>query len=424
MPAAAEPVNLPRPDDPVVIAALLQWVADAGLTGLGVDRLIDGFCERLHDAGIRLARANISFSLLHPLIRAENRTWTPGRAAEAASFPHENVDNVAWRASPFLHMLATGKARLRRRLVGPEARLDFPVLKELAGQGLTDWYGSAFGFDDTRPEVDGRANGMVASWATDRAAGFTTAEIEALERVLPAFALAVKAVTAVNTGNVLLSTYLGADAAQRVYAGEIRRGSVQRLNAVLFYADLRGFTALADSLPTGFTVEMLDGYFDCIGLPVRDAGGQVLKFLGDGLLATFDLADRDPAEVCRSALDAADAALARTAGFNQRRTAAGLPALDLDVALHLGEVLYGNVGTADRLEFTVIGPAVNEAARMEALCRDLGRNLLVSESFHAAATDCRGRLVSLGRQQLRGVREPKEVFALARGAGPAHTALA
>ena len=413
MAAAPEPVNLPRPDDPVVIAGLLQWVADAGLAGLPVDRLIDGFCERLCDAGIRLARGNVSFSRLHPLIRAENRTWTRGRGAEAASFAHENVDNVAWRASPFFHMLSTASARLRRRLAGPEARLDFPVLKEFAAQGLTDWYGTAFGFDDTPPGVEVPANGMVASWATDRAAGFTTAEIETLERVLPAFALAVKAVTAVSTGNVLLSTYLGADAAQRVYAGEIRRGSVQRLNAVLFYADLRGFTALADSLPTGFTVEMLDGYFDCIGLPVQDAGGQVLKFLGDGLLATFDLAGREPAEVCRSALDAADSALARTASFNQRRTAAGLPALDLDIALHLGEVLYGNVGTADRLEFTVIGPAVNEASRIEALCRDLGRNLLVSESFHAAATDCRARLVSLGRQQLRGVRDPKEVFALA-----------
>jgi adenylate cyclase len=187
---------------------------------------------------------------------------------------------------------------------------------------------------------------------------------------------------------------------------------------VLFYADLRGFTGLADTMPGRDVIGLLDDCFDCMARPVVKRGGEILKFMGDGLLAAFaaNRAAVERAAVCSTALDAATEALALIDVLAAARRTAGRRAADLDIALHIGNVLYGNVGTDARLDFTVIGPAVNEAARIEFLCKSLGHNLLVSQAFAAAAGANRERLVSVGRHRLRGVREETELFALAPGA--------
>jgi adenylate cyclase len=234
-----------------------------------------------------------------------------------------------------------------------------------------------------------------------------------LDRLLPLFALAVKAVTAGAIGHGLLAAYLGDDPASRVYAGTVLRGGVQSVEAVLFYTDLRGFTALADVTPGPALITLLDECFECMVDPVAQHGGEVLKFLGDGLLAAFAVIAGNRDAVCSTALDAAVEALARIEALNARRRAEGRQALELDISLHIGTVQYGNVGTAARLDFTVIGPAVNEASRIERLCEPLGRHLLASQHFAEAAVSSRSRLASLGRHQLRGVREPTELYALA-----------
>jgi adenylate cyclase len=210
-----------------------------------------------------------------------------------------------------------------------------------------------------------------------------------------------------------LAAYLGHDPAGRVLSGTVQRGEVQGEEAVLFFTDLRGFTALADTLPGRDLIVLLDDCFDCMVRPVVARGGEVLKFLGDGLLAIFRIEDRPRAETCAMALEAAKEALALMAGLAETRRARSLTTPDLDIALHVGHVNYGNVGADARLDFTVIGPAVNEASRIERLCDTLGRHLVMSQAFAWAADASRHELVSLGRHRLRGVRDETELFGLA-----------
>jgi len=212
----------------------------------------------------------------------------------------------------------------------------------------------------------------------------------------------------------LLAAYLGADAGRRVHAGAIERGSVESIRAVLWYADIRGFTTMADTTPGAVVVEVLDEIFETLTASLRSRGGQVLKFLGDGMLAIFPFEDATREQTCRRALDAAAEAMRAVDQLQAARRAVDRPAAAVDLALHLGEVLYGNVGAVDRLDFTVIGPAVNEAARIEALCEPLGRKVLVSAELAAAVGD-RCRLEPLGRHTLRGVREAREIYGLELG---------
>jgi adenylate cyclase len=187
------------------------------------------------------------------------------------------------------------------------------------------------------------------------------------------------------------------------------------MRAVVLFTDLSGFTAMSDLIPRDDLLATLDAYFECMVAPVVERGGEVLKFTGDGLLAVFDLSNGPRDAVCRSALDAALDALGRNEALNARRDAAGQRTLALEIALHLGDVFYGNIGARDRQDFTVIGPAVNEASRIEALCGALERNLLISTSFVEAATACRHRLMPVGFHVLRGVRRPQELFTVRDG---------
>lgn len=255
---------------------------------------------------------------------------------------------------------------------------------------------------------------MVASFATKRPDGFYPAEIERLRWLAPLLALAVKGATLVRLTRDVTASYIGGDAASHVLSGEIRRGMARKIDAVILCADLRGFTSVADCVAMEPLVETLNAYFDCLGPAIEEQGGHVLKFLGDGLLASFRLDQgQDAAPVCAAVLAAAERALAAVAVLNVARRQSGQPALDLDIALHRGTVMYGNVGTGARLDFTLIGPAVNEVARLENLCGGLNRNLLASRSFAlAAGPGMAERLVSLGCHSLRGVAEPQEVFGL------------
>jgi adenylate cyclase len=230
-----------------------------------------------------------------------------------------------------------------------------------------------------------------------------------IERLVPRMALACYRIALQQVAENLLDAYLGADAGRRVLAGQIERGAATRLSAVVFFADLRGFTRLADETTGESLLSGLNDFLGDLTEAIETQGGQVLKFLGDGLLAIFKLEGEEPSGVCGDALAAAKAALTSNATLNAQRRVSGKPALDLDVALHLGELMYGNVGSSHRLDFTVIGPAVNEASRIESLCEPLGQHLLISESF-ARAFD--RPLRSLGRHQLRGVAKPQELFSL------------
>ena len=242
-------------------------------------------------------------------------------------------------------------------------------------------------------------------------AGFGEDDLRIIEAVLPAVSLAIMSDAEHTIASGLLAAYLGADVGTHVHAGVVERGSVESIRAVLWYADIRGFTPLADATPGPVLIEMLNDVFETLTAALRPRGAQVLKFLGDGMLASFAFVDATRTQTCGHALDAAAEAMKGLDRLNIERARMGKPVATVDLALHLGEVLYGNVGAVDRVDFTVIGPAVNEVARIETLCEPLGRKVLVSAALAAAVADGK-RLEPLGAHVLRGVREPTEIFAL------------
>jgi adenylate cyclase len=390
---------------------LHAWLIDAGLASLPVGELLDGFCRRLVAAGVPLTRGFLSTATLHPQRRANSVTWQDGAIVEETEFGYAYMHTPGWQASPFRHMLETHTRRLHRRLAGGGAQLDFPVLAEFREAGLTEWLALVYGLGWALEQRESNPLGVVLSWATDRPGGWDAPHLAVIEELSGTLALAVKGSSTLLATQDVLATYLGRDAAARVIAGHVRRGAVGRIPAAILYADLRGFTDFADATAPEEVTRRLNGYFDCMGEAIDKSGGEILKFLGDGVLAVFLPRDGGgkPA-VAAAALAAAQEILARVAILNEAESAAGHPALALDIALHEGDVTYGNVGTVDRLDFTAIGPAVNEATRLEALCKALGRHLLISDSFVRAAPALRPQLQSLGLHRLRGVREPREVF--------------
>ncbi len=395
------------------------WAVREGLRGATAYELFDGYCQRLVIHGAPLWRAHTSMETLHPQWSGYGYTWRRDlNAIEPQQYAHGNDAAENWVTSPFFDLIRRaqeGEANpsMRRRLSEGPAQRDFPVLEEFFAAGATDYLAYIFPYGASYDRSQG--SGVVFSFASDRRSGFSEDDARLVQATLPALALAIKTHAGHVIASGLLETYLGADAGRRVHAGAVQRGSVDKLRAVIWFADIRGFTRISDAAPGPVVVELLNDIFEALTAALRPRGGQVLKFIGDAMLATFSFEETDRAETCRRALDAAIEAMQNLDALNAARSAAGAPAAAVDLALHIGEVLYGNVGATDRLDFTVIGPAVNEATRIEALCEPLGRALLISPEFAAVATGGDSRLESLGRHALRGVREPKEIFALDLG---------
>ena len=251
-------------------------------------------------------------------------------------------------------------------------------------------------------------DGVYTAWGTRAPDGFTDGHIAVLQRMAPCLALAIKSVALARMTKTLMETYLGRDAGQRVLGGRIVRGIAEKIDAVVWFSDLRGFTRITDTA-TEHVIPLLNDYSDAIFLAIQEHGGDVLKLIGDGTLAIFTAEDRMHA--CSAALSAAIAARGAVAELKKRRAADGKPVTDMYLGLHVGEVVYGNVGSRERLDFTVIGPAVNEASRIAAMCRSLDQPVLISAAF-AAVGDIQRRLVSVGRYALRGVSHAQELFTL------------
>jgi adenylate cyclase len=404
------------------IIALHVWAVGQGLRGVTADLVMDGLCRRLVEAGVPLWRAFAGMRTLHPQWGGYGYTWRRDlNAIQPEQYERGSEYEQNWLESPFAWLVSQEAARadgtppwpsLRRRLAGPEAQLDFPVLRGVSAAGGTDYFAHLVMFGAQGDAS--RGSGVGISFTTDRAEGFDDDHIVLLRAVLPAASLALMADAGHTIASALLAAYLGADAGKRVHRGAVARGSVEAIRAVLWYADIRGFTAIADRNPGLAVIEMLDEAFETLTAALRAHGGQVLKFIGDGMLAIFPFVEGTREETCGHALDAAAEAMRAVDRLNEVRGAAGKPVAAVDLALHLGEVLYGNVGAADRLDFTVIGPAVNEAARIETLCEPLGYTVLVSAELAAAAANG-ARLKPLGRHRLRGVREEREIYALDLG---------
>jgi adenylate cyclase len=314
-----------------------------------------------------------------------------------------------WERSPFYRLELTGESLLRRRL-SAENEAEFAIFADLRAEGITDYLAITNRF--SAEGIIGDMDCVYSSWATDAPQGFRDSDINALSRLMPLFALTLKAASLTRIAGTLVETYLGRDAGRKVLGGRIVRGVADRIEAVLWFSDLRNYTRISDAADPEQIIPLLNEYAGAILSAIHGREGDVLKLIGDGTLAIFTAPDR--ASACHAALTAALEARHAVAAVNERRMAANLPTTDMYLGLHIGEVFYGNIGSEERLDFTVVGPAVNEVSRIAAMCRSVDQPLLVSSAFASAIGEPRNILVSVGRYALRGVGRPQDLFTLDR----------
>ena len=371
--------------------------------------LINLACAGMLDLGLPLWRLSVGIQTIDPTIRAVSYVWLRNEGLSRLTTPYvPGPDNdEPYLRSPIYALVRDEQTQRHWRLDRGEGCADIPLLDELRAEGATSYFMHIVRFGG---EIAAAVPGVAIAIATDRPGGFTEGDLARFYAVMPAVGLASYRYMLARVSSAILGVYLGERTARRVLAGEVRRGTGRAIEAAILLADLRGFTSLAGREPPARVVAWLDQHLEAVGEAVAAQDGEVLKFLGDGLLAVFPADETVTSdEACRRALTAAEQALAATTALNADRRDKGEPELAMDVVLHYGEVVYGNVGAARRLDFTVIGPTVNEASRIEALCAELGQHLLLSAPF---ASRCGRATTSLGRFALRGCPGETEVVAL------------
>jgi len=352
---------------------------------------------------------------LHPIYEGRVFRWERGGLETTLSEYGRTTEGPAaeaWRRSPFYQLVHSDRAMLRLPITEATAE-EFPSIRDFRSAGMTDYVALINRF--AADKIIGEMDCILSSWVTDAPDGFAEPDIAALQHLVPFLALAMKSASLGRIAETLVETYLGRDAGRRVLKGRIARGVADRISTVLWFSDLRGFTRITDTAAPDQIIPLLNDYADAVVSSVHDESGDVLKLIGDGILAIFRADERERA--CDHALAAASTAHQRIAALNEQRASDGLPTTEMYLGLHVGEVFYGNVGSKDRLDFTVVGPAVNEASRIAAMCPSVDQPVLVSSAFAAASGEARRRLVSIGRYALRGVRRPQELFTLDPEAG-------
>jgi adenylate cyclase len=370
---------------------VLDWLIDGAISAPSSGEVLTQLCERLVEAGVPLWRAAVFVRTLHPEIMGRRFVWREGGETEVHDAPYATLDSSDYLVSPVAAVLLSGEA-FRRRLPDAASAADMEILAGLQAQGATDYLATPMKF------TDGSAH--VATWTTRAPAGYSDAACAALMAVVRPLARVAEIRALRRTADNLLDAYVGRQAGSRILAGKIRRGHSEAIQAVIWYSDMRGFTALSDRTPAREVVALLNDYFDCQAPAIARFGGEVLKYMGDGLLAVFPAQGEETQAVCRQALAAAQEA---------RAAVAKLPNTRFGLALHVGEVLFGNIGGGGRLDFTCIGPAVNLAARIEKVAAKVGETVVTSAAFAQA---CPEGLRSLGPHALSGIAAPQEVFAV------------
>ncbi len=400
------------PTDTREIERIGEWAIERGLAGDDEITLLNGLCERCCQAGLPLSRGIAIMDTLDPIFEGRVFFWRrDGQVEKPVSTyetSREGAAAEAWQKSPFFHLWTNGGTEMRFRLERGETG-GFESVEELRADGQTDWFALILRFN--KETVIGEMDCFMARWVSDRPGGFDEGDLAALRKLTAALGLAIKSRSLGRVAQSLVQAYLGRDAGRRVLEGRIQRGTTERISAVLWFSDMQGFTSISERLPSDQLLPLLDDYADAVISAVHAAGGDVLKLIGDGILAIF--ADDDPAAAGRKALAAERDMRARLAALKERREAVGAPVASIYLGLHIGDVFYGNIGAKDRLDFTVVGPAVNETHRISSMCTSVSRDFLVSADFleglpAAERTD----FVSVGRFALKGVGRAQELFTL------------
>jgi adenylate cyclase len=380
------------------------WLQQSAIHGENLETLVQGFCERLAASGLPLVRVHLSFSMLHPLYDALGFTWERGKGISVEGFRKDDDHNHPdiFLKSPYYYLLSNNLDHLRRQ-IDPKKPSEFPVFDGLKELGVTDYIAFVQSF--------GAANGqgMVGSWSTDAAEGFSDNVIEALLRIQNSLAVAAKMAVLGKLADNMLTTYLGGNAGKRVLSGQIRRGDGETIRAALVMADMRQSTVLAEKEGRQVYIDTLNQFFDAIATPFGRNGGEILSFVGDGFLAVYPCGrHKEPSQVAaQAAMTAVRQAAVRMTEMNKERKARGAAEIRYGIGLHIGNVMFGNVGLRDRLTFSAFGTAVNEVQRLQALTKKYSRSIVASQAF---ATYSGGDWRSLGDEKLRGVGQKVTVL--------------
>lgn len=382
---------------------IIDWLVTETRDERFIDNIFVQMCQRLRNEGVPVARASLHFRTLHPQWLGARILWRTGLAeAKIDTFGYGVERTPQFRNSP-VNEIFSGAIEVRKNL---EAMRDgdghHQFYDELIRDGLTEYI--AWPMEHTL----GKRH--IATFTSDRPGGFSDEHIAFLQDLLPALTL----VTEIRLKNILartlLETYVGPHASGQILAGATTRGSGATVGAAILICDLRDFTTISDQWPRDDVIELLNGYFDAMSEPIEKHGGEILKFMGDGMLAIFPLTDP---MACRNLLTAIKEADAAVAALNEENAREGREVLRYGIGVHVGDVMYGNIGSRRRLDFTVIGPAVNVASRLESLTKEIKRPVLFSRAFVEMAS-CKEGMESLGAFPLRGLGEPVDVFAFKR----------
>ncbi|HTO30032.1 MAG TPA: adenylate/guanylate cyclase domain-containing protein [Pararhizobium sp.] len=393
------------------IGEISAWLTTQGLKGTDEMDIVNGFCQRARAVGMRLDRGLALIDTLHPVYEGRAFQWDskePVRGAFEYGPTNEGVSAENWERSAFFHLRENNESEIRRR-IGFGDPIDFFGLDTLVAAGHQDFIAMIHRF--AQDSHIGDMDCFYSQWTTMDAGGFRDDDIAALRQLVPVLALAIKSGSLTRISRTIAEVYLGEDAAKQVLEGRISRGKAERISAVLWFSDLQNYTRISDNLAPDEIIPFLNDYADAVISSIHEAGGNVLKLIGDGTLAIFKAEEREDA--CARALVAEKSLREKLKGLNQRRMLEGRPVTEVYLGLHIGDVFYGNIGSSDRLDFTVIGPAVNEVSRIASMCRFIDRSVIMSSQFVAAAPPPRGsEVVSIGRYALRGVKRAQELFTL------------
>jgi adenylate cyclase len=381
---------------------LVTWLADGARSAVRTDLFMAETCERLVACGIPLFRVGVFVRTIHPSMLGRNFVWREGAGISMGSMAHGDDAGDEFQLSPLRRVFYDG-IEVRHRLVGDDPS-NVPFLADMRAEKNTDYIALPLHMSD--------GDVHASSWTTRHPDGFSDIQLDGLRRALPALTRMIEIHLLRRTASGLLDNYVGAGAGARILAGQIRRGHTETMRAVIWLSDLRGFTALSDRLQPEHVVDILNRYFDCQVPAILEQGGEVLKFMGDGLLAVFPVAEheQDLAGVCGRVLEAARTS--RKAVMELRWAGATLveEQFRFGLALHMGQVLYGNIGGGDRLDFTCIGPAVNLAARLEKIAGKLSRTVVASSAFAEAS---KAEWADLGEFPIAGFAKAERVYGLA-----------
>ncbi|HET6158166.1 MAG TPA: adenylate/guanylate cyclase domain-containing protein [Dongiaceae bacterium] len=388
----------------IEIAPLLAWLEGPGRRLIETEAFVEALGEQLVEIGLPIDRITTGIPMLHPQIASSSVVWEPERLSHERQWQMTSLTRSMYERSP-LYVVYRGDGPVRARVTPEPQPNEFGIIADLREEGFSDYIALP------APFSDGTIKAM--TFATRQEGGFKDAEIAALQVLMPHFAYLLEIQTLRRTARVLLDTYVGRISGQRVLQGQIKRGQGEDVRAIIWFSDLRGFTELSDALPNEELIALLNDYFGALTRAVEEQQGEVLKFIGDAMLAIYPIATASSGrKAAQRSLASARAAQARIAEINLVRRGAEQAIIQWGLALHVGEVHYGNIGGETRLDFTVIGPAVNLAARLQSLSARLGEGCLISDDFAALLRD-RSELRDLGAHELKGIADKRQVFGLA-----------